>query len=127
MPRVCAAFLCADSIFRKNLTYIFISRKYVGGIILKDIAMKRAAILGKYIVEHNATVRDAAKAYRISKSTVHKDVTERLSEFAPSLAAQVKAVLEKNKSERHMRGGEATKRKYIELKMEKETREYTNV
>lgn len=93
---------------------------------MKDIAMKRAAILGKYIVEHNATVRDAAKAYRISKSTVHKDVTERLSEFAPSLAAQVKAVLE-NKSERHMRGGEATKRKYIELKMEKESREYTNV
>ena len=54
-------------------------------------------------------------------------MTERLSEFAPSLAAQVKAVLEKNKSERHMRGGEATKRKYIELKMEKESREYTNV
>lgn len=120
-------FMCGQYFPKESHIYIFISRKYVGGIILKDIAMKRAAILGKYIVEHNATVRDAAKAYRISKSTVHKDVTERLSEFAPSLAAQVKAVLEKNKSERHMRGGEATKRKYIELKMEKESREYTNV
>ena len=78
----------------------------MGGIILKDIAMKRAAILGKYIVEHNATVRDAAKAYRISKSTVHKDVTERLSEFAPSLASQVKAELKKKKTERQNRGRE---------------------
>lgn len=77
---------------------------------------ERAVELGKYIAEKNSTVRETAKHYRISKSTVHKDVTERLEKISPSLAAEVKAVLEVNKAERHMRGGEATRRKYIELR-----------
>lgn len=83
---------------------------------MKGIVEDRAVALGKYIIDNNTTVRDAAKAYRISKSTVHKDVTQRLGKFSPVLAAQVKDVLEKNKAERHMRGGEATRRKYIELR-----------
>ena len=81
----------------------------------------------EYIAENNATVRETARVYRVSKSTVHKDVTERLAVFAPVLAARVKEVLERNKSERHMRGGEATKRKYSELKKEKTKEEDTKV
>lgn len=64
-------------------------------------------------MEHNATVRQAAKNYGISKSTVHKDVSERLPEINQSLAAQVRKVLDVNKSERHIRGGMATKEKYL--------------
>ncbi len=74
---------------------------------------ERCELLGGYIVENNATVRDAAKKFSISKSTVHKDVTEKLYYENPQLHKMVKAVLEKNKSVRHLRGGEATKRKYM--------------
>lgn len=74
---------------------------------------ERCEMLGTYIVENNATVRDAAKKFAISKSTVHKDVTEKLYNENRQLYKQVKAVLEKNKSERHLRGGEATKQKYL--------------
>ncbi len=73
---------------------------------------ERCEILGKYIVENNATVRSAAKIYGVSKSTVHQDITAVLSKTNPVLYAQVRLVLEKNKAERHLRGGEATKRKY---------------
>ena len=73
----------------------------------------RCELLGEYIVESNATVREAAKIFSISKSTVHKDVTERLYNENRQLYKQVKVVLEKNKSERHIRGGEATKQKYL--------------
>lgn len=72
----------------------------------------RAAELGEYIVETNATVRACAKQFRISKSTVHKDVTERLRRADPELWGRVKVVLEHNKEERHIRGGLATRRKY---------------
>ena len=72
----------------------------------------RSILLGEYITETGATVRAAAKVYGVSKSTVHKDVTERLIKDDPVLYKQVKAVLQKNKSERHIRGGMATKRKY---------------
>lgn len=72
----------------------------------------RSILLGEYIIETGATVRAAAKVFGVSKSTVHKDVTERLSRDDPVLYKQVKAVLEKNKSERHIRGGMATRRKY---------------
>ena len=81
---------------------------------MKGIVEERAVELGEYIVEHNATVRATAKKYGISKSTVHKDVSEKLKRLDPSLYGQVKAVLEKNKAERHIRGGIATKRKYLE-------------
>ena len=79
---------------------------------MKDYIEKRAIILAYYIIEHNTTVRAAAKEFGFSKSGVHKDVTSRLYETDPLLAAQVKEVLEKNKAERHIRGGLATKAKY---------------
>lgn len=73
---------------------------------------ERAVILGEYILETGSTVRAAAKVFKISKSTVHKDVTERLRKDNPQLYREVKTVLEKNKMERHIRGGMATRRKY---------------
>ena len=73
-----------------------------------DTVEERAATLGAYIIEHNATVREAAKRFGISKSTVHKDVTFRLRSVNPSLYSGVRAVLEK----RHIRGGMATREKY---------------
>ncbi len=75
----------------------------------------RAEILGQYIIENRTTVRAAAKKFGISKSTVHKDVSERLPKVNPSLYVQVKDILEINKQERHIRGGLATKIKYQEL------------
>ena len=79
---------------------------------MKDSVDERAVTLGKYIVANDSTVRETAKVFSVSKSTVHKDVTQRLSAANPALAKEVKAVLEKNKAERHMRGGEATRLKY---------------
>ena len=75
----------------------------------------RAEILGQYIIENRTTVRAAAKKFGISKSTVHKDVSERLPKVNPTLYVQVKDILEINKQERHIRGGLATKIKYQEL------------
>ena len=82
--------------------------------------LERAIILGKYIVDNNATVRACAKEFGISKSTVHKDVTQNLITLQPALYYSVKGVLDKNKSERHIRGGLATKLKYKRLKELKE-------
>ena len=76
---------------------------------------ERAVILGEYIVEKKATVRAAAKAFGISKSTVHKDLTEKLPHVSAGLYKEVKKVLETNKRERHIRGGMATKHKYEEM------------
>ena len=81
---------------------------------MKDYIEERVLSLADYIISTNATVRAAAKEFRVSKSTVHKDVTERLSEISPSLAAEVKAVLDINKAERHIRGGLATREKYTQ-------------
>ena len=72
---------------------------------------ERAIVVAKYILEKNTTVRQTAKTFGVSKSTIHKDVTERLEEINPTLAKEVKMVLEKNKSERQIRGGMATKHK----------------
>ena len=83
---------------------------------MKGLPEERAITLGNYIIEHDATVRQAAKEFNISKSTVHKDVSERLKAISPQLYQQVKQVLEKNKSERQSRGGMATKSKYERLK-----------
>ena len=69
--------------------------------------------IAKYIVDNNATVRQTAKKFGISKSTVHKDVTERLLQINPSLARETRKVLDINKSERHIRGGLATREKYL--------------
>jgi len=79
---------------------------------LKEYIEERAIELAEYIIEEEATVRAAAKKFGISKSTVHKDVTERLVIIKPDLAKKVRDVLDKNKAERHIRGGEATKIKY---------------
>ena len=79
---------------------------------MREPSELRSILLGEYIAETGATVRAAAKVFGVSKSTVHKDVTERLVKDDPVLYKRVKAVLEKNKSERHIRGGLATKRKY---------------
>ena len=74
---------------------------------------ERCVELGLYIVENNTTVRATASRFGISKSTVHKDVTQTLKTINRSLYLDVKSVLEKNKEERHIRGGEATKKKYL--------------
>ena len=84
---------------------------------MKDYIEERAVMLAVYIIENNSTVRAAAKTFCVSKSTVHKDVTERLWEINRSLAEKVKLVLEENKVTRHIRGGEATKNKYLKAKM----------
>ncbi len=72
----------------------------------------RSETLGQYLIDNESTVRATAKYFGISKSTVHKDVSERLSEINPTLYSRVKMILDKNKSERHLRGGKATKEKY---------------
>ncbi len=77
---------------------------------------ERCVKLGQYIIDNKATVRSTAKIFGVSKSTVHIDVTKRLSKINPQLCEKVKIVLEENKAERHIRGGIATKKKYEELK-----------
>ena len=77
-----------------------------------DDGKERAVVLGEYIIAHRATVRAAGKAFGISKSTVHKDITERLPEADPAVYEEAKKILEINKQERHIRGGMATKHKY---------------
>ena len=73
---------------------------------------ERACELANYIIENRATVRSAAKQFGISKSTVHKDLSERLRQYNRSLYLQVKAILDENKAQRHIRGGLATRKKY---------------
>ena len=82
---------------------------------MKGLPEERAVELAQYIIDNNATVRSAAQRFHISKSTVHKDVTERLKKLDGRLYRRVKGVLELNKQERHIRGGQATKQKYLEL------------
>jgi len=80
---------------------------------LRAAVDERVICLGEYISEHKATVRSAAKKFNVSKSTVHKDVAERLKKIDPVLYKEVKEVLEINKAQRHIRGGLATRQKYI--------------
>ena len=80
---------------------------------MRDYIEERAIAIANYIIEHKATVRQTAKDFGVSKSTVHKDVTDRLEHVHPSLAKEVRRVLDVNKSERHVRGGMATKEKYL--------------
>lgn len=79
---------------------------------MKGMIEERAIELGKYVVETKATVRQAAKVFGVSKSTVHKDLTERLPRIHPGLYAQVRQVLNINMAQRHIRGGQATLLKY---------------
>ena len=82
------------------------------GISIEERAIK----LAHYIIESKDTVRGTAKKFGISKSTVHKDVSERLKKINPRLAKEVRKILDENKAERHIRGGMATKLKYSHLK-----------
>ncbi len=86
---------------------------------MKDYIEERTITLSEYIVENKATVRDTAKVFNISKSTVHKDASERIWEIDRALAQKVKEVLSFNKADRHLRGGNATKHKYETLKENK--------
>ena len=86
---------------------------------MKDYISERVITLAEYIIENKSTVRATAKKFGISKSTVHKDVSERIWEINKSLARQVEAILCENKADRHIRGGIATKHKYEELKKKK--------
>lgn len=80
---------------------------------MKTFVEERAIELGEYIVENNTTVRAAAKKFGISKSTVHSDVSGRLKKASPALYIEVRKVLDDNKAQRHIRGGQATKEKYL--------------
>ena len=80
---------------------------------MKTYIEERAIKTGQYIIDTKATVRQAADKFGVSKSTVHKDVTARLSKINPKLASEARKVLDVNKQERHIRGGMATKEKYL--------------
>ena len=81
---------------------------------MRDYIQKRVMDIANYIIDTKATVRQTAKVFNVSKSTVHKDVTERLPAFNKQMASKVKRILDQNKAERHIRGGEATRKKYRE-------------
>lgn len=83
------------------------------GYSVKDYISERAVRIANYIIQNNATVRQTAQSFGVSKSTVHKDVAERLLYINPHLAAEARKVLDVNKSERHIRGGLATREKYL--------------
>ncbi len=89
---------------------------------MQDYILQRVMEIAEYIMETGFTVRQTAQVFGVSKSTVHKDVTERLPQINVNLAGDVRKILEKNKAERHLRGGEATRRKYLS---EKQSREET--
>lgn len=80
---------------------------------MKDYIEERATEIACYVIENKATVRQTARKYGVSKSTIHKDITERLSQINPALAMEVRKILDLNKRERHIRGGLATREKYM--------------
>ncbi|MCI5510054.1 MAG: sporulation transcriptional regulator SpoIIID [Eubacterium sp.] len=82
---------------------------------MKDYIEERAVEIANYIIDTKATVRQTARKFGVSKSTVHKDCTERLRQINPALAVETRKVLDVNKSERHIRGGLATREKYLHL------------
>ena len=82
----------------------------------EDSIEERVIMVANYIIDSKDTVRGAAKKFGVSKSTVHKDLTDRLISINPKLAVEVRKILDENKAERHIRGGMATKRKYMKLR-----------
>ncbi len=80
---------------------------------MQDYIQRRVMEISNYIIESSATVRQTASVFGVSKSTVHKDMTERLPQINEMIASRVRDILDTNKAERHLRGGEATKRKYL--------------
>lgn len=87
-----------------------------GAYFMQDYIQKRVMDISNYILESQATVRQTATIFGVSKSTVHKDITERLPVINEIVAKQVRDILENNKAERHLRGGEATRKKYKQEK-----------
>lgn len=85
----------------------------ISGFALKEYIAERAMNISIYMIEHNATVRQAASKFGVSKSTVHKDAGERIQYINPAIAKEVRKVLDQNKCERHIRGGMATREKYL--------------
>lgn len=90
--------------------------------LIEENNQERCVILGHYIVENNATVRSTAKQFGISKSTVHQDITTKLGQINRQLHDEVKQVLDRNKQERHLRGGQATKEKYAAISEKQKAR-----
>lgn len=84
---------------------------------MQDYIEQRVMEISNHILETGATVRQVARLFGVSKSTVHKDITDRLPDINPGYAREVKKVLDRNKAERHIRGGEATRQKYLSLKV----------
>lgn len=80
---------------------------------MRESIEERAVVLAQYLIEHRTTVRGTAKEFGVSKSTVHKDLSERLEKIQPQLYAQVRQILDLNKEERHIRGGMATREKHL--------------
>ena len=85
------------------------------GFFMKDYIEERAIEIANYIIEERTTVRQAAKKFGVSKRTIHKDVTDRLTQINPTLALRAREILDLNKSERHIRGGLATREKYLHM------------
>ena len=95
---------------------------------MKNISIEERAVnLAHYIIDSKDTVRGAAKQFGVSKSTVHKDVSERLLKINPSLASEVREILDENKAERHIRGGMATKLKYSKRRINKINKIYVDI
>jgi putative DeoR family transcriptional regulator (stage III sporulation protein D) len=90
---------------------------------MQDYILQRVMEIAEYIMETGFTVRQTAQVFGVSKSTVHKDVTERLPQINANLAGDVRKILEKNKAERHLRGGEATRLKYLSEKQSRQVKE----
>ena len=90
-------------------------------MLTEELCRDRSEMIASYMIEHKVTVREAAKHFHVSKSTVHKDVTEKLKYINPSLHDEVGKLLAVNKSERHIRGGEATRGKYQRMHEAQET------
>lgn len=99
-------------VFSASAVHILPTSILSGSGSMKEDLEQRAAELALYLIENKATVRAAAKKFGISKSTVHKDISERLPMYDRALYLQVKEVLDENKAQRHIRGGMATRRKY---------------
>ena len=85
-------------------------------LFLKSYIEERAVEVANFIINSNSTVRETAKKFGISKSTVHKDITDRVEKLDPELARSVRKILEINKAERHIRGGLATREKYLHMR-----------
>ncbi len=103
---------------KEKLSYIINSKQYMGVTLMQQYDIESRTIdLANYIIENKCTVRDAAKKFGISKSTVHKDITERLPRINHVLWEAAREILDENKQERHIRGGLATREKYLRQKM----------